>query len=221
MLIAEELHLLLTEQTGAPIAGAGYRAHAEIAALVVDLMLAGRVVVTSDADARFEVVSTAATGSALLDTSLERFSPLSGEKLGDIVTRQDLDPWDDLVTSLVASGVLEQRRKRFLGFRSPYARERDASPEAELRQRLTALLAGSIPPTIADAVLLQLVQAIGVAPRVLSAESGGLDDATLAARIKTLSSGVRIGSVVEAAVEELTLVILAAAILPIFINSLT
>lgn len=221
MLIAEELHLLLTDATGAPVAGAGYRAHAEIAALVVDLVRAGRVAVGSDGDARLEIVSTGPTGSALLDTSLARFAPFDGERLGDVVTRPDLDPWDDIAASLVASGVLEQRRRRFPGITSPYARERDASAEAELRERLAGVLAGDVPPTAADATLLQLVQAIGVAPRVLADESGGLDDAALALRIRALSADVRVAGVVEATVENLTLTILAAAVLPIFLRGLT
>lgn len=221
MLIAEELHLLLTDHTGAPIAGAGYRAHAEIAALVIDLMIAGRLRVGTDEDARVEVTSTVTTGRALLDTALEKISAYDGERLRDIVTLRELDPWDDIVASLVAGGVLAERGTRVFGLGSPYSRVLDATAESRTRQRLADVLASEVEPTLGDAVLLQLLQAIGVAPTVLASEAGGRDPDQLRARIEQVPAGVQIGGVVESTVAPLTQMVMAAAVLPIFLNGLT
>lgn len=221
MFIAEELHLLLTDDAGAPIAGAGYRAHAEITALVVDLMIAGRVRVGTDDDARVEITSTASTGRPLLDAALSRLTPHDGERLREIIVRNDLDPWDEIVASLTSAGVLAERRRRFLGLGSPYAPTVDASAEAELRRRLARVLARELAPDLGDAVLLQLVQAIGVAPAVLAAEVGGLDPDRLRARIDEVTAGVKVGGVVEATVLPMTQMIMAAVVLPLVIGGLT
>jgi len=220
MLVTEELHLLLTDATGSPAPGAGYRAYAEVAALVIDLMLAGRVTVDSDADARVRIVSMEATGDGLLDAGLARLAPFDGERLGEIVMHPDLDPWDDVVAGLVAAGVLEHRRRGIFRITSAYASEVEATPESELRSRLAAVLHTNASPTLRDAVLLMLVQALGLAPRVFADERGDLDEESLKQRIDQAGAGVHVGDAVEDAVIAMMRVIMAAVILPSIINRL-
>ena len=218
MLTTEELHLLLTDDSGSPVPGAGYRAYAEIAALVVDLMLAGCVTVDTDDEARVHLVRATAPSDPLLAAGLVRVEPHDGEKLGDLVTRTELDPWDDIVRSLITKGIVAPGRRGIVG--AGFSRVTDSEPEVELRSRLAGVLSGRIAPTVGDAVLLSLVQALGVAPHVLAAEAGGRDDAALKNRIDEVCAGVRVGGAVEEAILTTTQVIFAPVILPMFINRL-
>lgn len=218
MLVAEELHLLLTDDVGGPVPGAGYRAYAEIAALVVDLMFAGRARIDTDAAAHVHLDASDEAIEELLAAGLTKLRPHDGEPLAEIVRRADLDPWDDIVASLVAKGVLARGRRGLFG--TGYSRTLDPGPANAVRTRLDAVLCGRAAASARDAILLSLIHALGIAPRVLAAPAHGEDDAALARRIDEISAGVRPGDVVEEAIVSTLPVVFAAAILPMLINRL-
>ncbi len=211
MLIVEELHLLLTNAAGKPEQFGTMRAYGETAALVTDLLLAGRLALGDEKRPHVHVVSTEPTGDPVLDRALDRIRRRDGTRLESLVTWGKLDPGDDVVESLVRAGVLTLGERGMLGLGKPRALEADAAPEREIRARLAAVLHGDRPATVADRTLLAVLQALGVAPRVLAAESGGLRAGPLEARIDELVASSPAGSAVDRAVQSMTAALMAAS----------
>ncbi|HWU27562.1 MAG TPA: GPP34 family phosphoprotein, partial [Microbacterium sp.] len=126
MLITEQLHLLLLRPDGRGESSAwSYRAYGEVAAVIVDLALAGRLTVTEEKRPVVHVVSPAPTGHPVLDAALARLAPLSGRRLGSLVSRSALDPKDEVIASLIAQGVLGHGERGFFGLGA------ERTPEAE------------------------------------------------------------------------------------------
>ncbi|NKF30628.1 GPP34 family phosphoprotein, partial [Pseudomonas sp. BGM005] len=77
MLIVEELHMLLLRPDGRIESAVSVnRLYGEVAAVVVDLVLHGRVTVSNEKNPVVDIVSTEPTGNPILDTMLERLMPL-------------------------------------------------------------------------------------------------------------------------------------------------
>lgn len=213
MLICEELHLLLTEPSGkTPWYVGTKRRFAEIAALVMDLMLAGRVRVTDDRTKRVQVLSHEPTGDPVLDGALATLARHDGKAFTRILQVRAMDPKDAVVEALVARGILDRSAAGpFGGVRTP---ERDPMVERRLRERLAAVLAGTAEPSVADATLLSLVQALDAAHVVLKEESAGLGRSALKKRIREIAEHAPAADAVTAAVQELAVVIMTTTMLP-------
>ena len=187
MLIVEELHLLLTRPDGRVESAASVlRLFAAIAAVIVDLALHDRVVVTEEKNPAVQVVSATPTGDPVLDVALARLAPLSGKRLQSLLMRTKLDPLDEVVGSLVAQGVLVRGERGFFGLGSLRTPETDPGPETRIRSRLSAVLAGSAAPTQADLTILAILQGMNAAHGVLRDEAGGVSARQLKQRIELL-----------------------------------
>lgn len=196
MLINEELHLLLHRPDGRPEQAWVHRASGAVAALVVDLTIARRVHVTPQRRPRLHLVSATLTGDPVLDAAIRRLPYYSGRPLDRILTAPRLDPYEHTVTALVADGVLTLGEPR-AGGGFVRAAERDPEPELAIRARLARVIDGVAEPTAADVTLLAILQALGVAPRLLRAERGVLTGRELAARIADLTYTAPLGRPLE------------------------
>ncbi len=218
MLIVEELHLLLLRPDGRTESAVGAsRLFGEIAAVIVDLALHGRVVVTADRKPVVQVLSTEPTGHPILDAALARIAPLSGRRLDALVARSKLDPLEEVVASLVAQGVIVRGERGFLGMGAQRTPETDAAPEAALRARLAGVLAGSIPPSQADLTLLAILQAQNAAHAILRAETSGASARDLKKRIEQLTAGSPAGDAVAAAVAAVVTALMTATLTPVIV----
>lgn len=218
MLIVEELHLLLLRPDGRREGAASVnRLYGEIAAVIVDLVLNGRVTVTAEKHPRVQIVSTEPTGDPVLDGALSRLAPVNGSRLQSLLMRTKLDPLEDVVASLVAQGVLVRGERGFLGLGSQRTPEVDPGPEALLRSRLAAVLAGTAAPAQADLALLSILQGLNAAHPILRAESGGATAGQLKKRIEQLTAGSPAGDAVAKAVNAAVAAVLMAVMTPVFI----
>lgn len=211
MLIVEELHLLLTNPAGKPEQFGTMRAYGEVAALLTDLLVADRVSLTGEKRPRVHVVSDAPTGHPVLDAALPLIRKRDGARLENLVTWGKLDPEDDVVASLVRAGVLVFGDRAMLGLGKARAVEADPAPERQVRARLAAVLRGGSAPTVADATLLATLQGLGVARRILKAESGGMRASELKRRIADLVAGSAVGSAVDRAVQSINAALMTTA----------
>lgn len=151
VLIVEELHLLLLRPDGRnESAASGSRMFGEIAAVIVDLALHGRVVVTAERKPVVQVLSTEPTGHPVLDAALQRVAPLSGRRLDSLVGRSKLDPLEEVVASLPGTGAPSQADLTLLailqaqGAAHAVLRQEAAGASArELKKRIEQLTAGS------------------------------------------------------------------------------
>lgn len=215
MLIVEELHMLLLRPDGRVESSVSVnRLYGEIAAVLADLALAGRIVITHEEHPVVEVVSTEPTGHPVLDSTLVRLTPLRGKRLQSLVVRPKLDPLEVVDESLVVQGVLVRGERGFFGWGSARTPESDPAPERVLRARIAAVLAGTGTPTPADLTLLAILQGLNAAHAILRDESGGLSSRDLGKRIDELTAGSAAGDAVAKAVTAAMTAALMAAITP-------
>lgn len=200
MLITESLHLLLTTPEGTPQTWAS-RSLGANAALVTDLVVAERVVLSDEKRPRVSVVSTAPTGHPVLDPGLALLATRDGKRLDSLVSWARLDPKEAVVESLVAQGVLTLGQRTMLGLGAPRTPERNPEPEQMLRARLAAVLAGQAEADVTETTLLGILQGLGVARTILRAESGELRGGSLKKRIQQVVESSPTGTAVERAVD--------------------
>ncbi|MFJ4223285.1 GPP34 family phosphoprotein [Microbacterium sp. NPDC089695] len=190
MLIVEELHMLLLRPDGRVESSVSVnRLYGEIAAVLTDLALRGRIRITDDRHPVVEIASTEPTGHPVLDETLERLVPLRGKRLQSLVARPKLDPLDVVVESLVVQGVLVRGERGFFGWGSARTPESDPAPELILRARLAEVLAGARTPTRTDLSLLSILQHLGAAHALLREECAGVSASELKTRIGELVAG--------------------------------
>jgi hypothetical protein len=218
MLIVEELHLLLLRPDGRlETSAASYRLFGEVAAVLVDLTLHGRVTVTEGKKSVVQVVSADPTGHPVLDTVLARLVPLSGKRLQSLVHSTKLDPLDEVVASLVAQGVLARGERGFFGWGAERTPESDPGPEALLRSRLAAVIAGTAAPTPADLTLLAILQGLNAAHPLLRHDVGELSAGQLRRRIEALTTGSPAGDAVSLAVTSAIAATMMAVMTPVIV----
>ena len=215
MLIVEELHMLLLRPDGRTESAVSVnRLYGEVAAVIVDLALHGRVTVSDEKNPVVEIVSMEPTGNPILDTTLQRLVPLRGKRLQSLVARPKLDPLEIVVESLVVQGVLVRGERGFFGWGSARTPESDPGPEHLLRSRLAAVLAGAAAPTQADLTLLSILQNLDAAHAILREESGGLSSRDLKKRITELTAGSAAGDAVAKAVHDAIAAAMVAIMTP-------
>ncbi|MEV8175637.1 GPP34 family phosphoprotein [Microbacterium sp. NPDC079176] len=215
MLIVEELHMLLLRPDGRVESAVSVnRLYGEVAAVIVDLALHGRIAVSDEKNPVIEIVSTDPTGNPILDTTLQRLVPLRGKRLQSLVVRPKLDPLEIVVESLIVQGVLVKGEGGFFGWGSARTPESDSTPEQALRARLAAVLAGTGAPTQADLALLAILQNLNAAHAILREECGGLSSRDLKKRIEQLTAGSRAGDAVAKAVNDAITAAMVAIMTP-------
>lgn len=215
MLIVEELHMLLLRPDGRVESAVSVnRLYGEVAAVIVDLVLHRRVVVSEGKNPTVEIVSTEPTGNPILDSTLERLVPLRGKRLQSLVTRPKLDPLEVVVESLVVQGVLVRGERGFFGWGSARTPESDPAPEMVLRSRLAAVIAGTGAPTQADLALLSILQNLNAAHAILRDQCAGMSARDLKKRIADLTAGSAAGDAVAKAVNDAITAAMVAIMTP-------
>ncbi|MFJ2544255.1 GPP34 family phosphoprotein [Microbacterium sp. NPDC087589] len=215
MLIVEELHMLLLRPDGRVESAVSVnRLYGEVAAVIVDLALHGRISVSDEKNPVVDIVSTEPTGNPILDTTLQRLVPLRGKRLQSLVVRPKLDPLEVVVESLVVQGVLVRGERGFFGWGSARTPESDSTPEQMLRSRLAAVLAGTGAPTKADLALLSILQNLNAAHAILRDECGGMSARDLKKRIEALTAGSPTGDAVAKAVNDAIAAAMVAIMTP-------
>lgn len=190
------------------------RLYGEVAAVIVDLALHGRIAVSDEKNPVVEIVSTDPTGNPILDTTLQRLVPLRGKRLQSLVVRPKLDPLEIVVESLIVQGVLVRGERGFFGWGSARTPESDSTPEQALRARLAAVLAGTGAPTQADLALLAILQNLNAAHAILREECGRLSSRDLKKRIEQLTAGSQAGDAVAKAVNDAITAAMVAIMTP-------
>ena len=142
MLICEKLFLLLTKDSGSPESRLADAAYGLNGALLVDLLLAGRVALNEDRNPRINIVNPAPTGHPVLDRALQILPAKNGKRFSSLVPWGKLNPTRDIVTSLSAAGIIAVDTGGLLGSFSPRYPTVDPVPEQQLRNHLYAVLRG-------------------------------------------------------------------------------
>jgi hypothetical protein len=217
MLICEELFLLLRRDDGKPESAMAQRGYGIAAAIITDLVVAGRITLSDDKDPRMTVLVPAPVGHPALDAAMERLAQRDGKKLSSLVTDGKVARETEVAEALAAAGVIRIEEKRALGLVPERYPVVDAEPERRIRERLRTVLRGST-PTPADASLLAILQGLEVAPKVLEDEKGTLGRRELKKRIEEVSDDVAAGGAVAKAVAAMNTAMMTAVIVPIVVS---
>ncbi|GAA1451152.1 hypothetical protein GCM10009641_85060 [Mycobacterium cookii] len=217
MLIAEELFLLLRRDDGKPESAMAHRGYGFAAALLTDLVVAGRITLSDDKDPRMSIPHAGPVGHPALDAAMTRLEARDGKKLSSLVTDGKLAREAELARALRAAGVIRIEEKRVLGLVPESYPVVDPEPERRVRERLRTVLLGGTPST-GDAALLAILQGLGLAPKVLEDEKGVLGNEELAQRIEEASGDVATGDAVGKAVAAMNTAMMTAVILPIVVS---
>ena len=213
MLIVEELFLLLRRDDGKPESVSAQRGYGLAAAVITDLVLAGRITLSDHKDPRMSVLQPGPVGHPALDAAMDRLQERDGKRLSSLVTDRRLAVEQQVATALAADGVVGVEEKRALGLVPARYPVRDPEPERRVREQLRTVLAGGTPRT-EDATLLAILQGLGVATKVLADERGTLGRRELKRRIEEVSTEIPAGEAVAKAVAAMNTAIMTAAILP-------
>ncbi|GAB3019559.1 hypothetical protein GCM10011376_29150 [Nocardioides flavus (ex Wang et al. 2016)] len=214
MLIAEELFLLLRRDDGKPENAMAYRGYGLAAALITDLVVAERIMLSDDRDPRLKVLLPGPVGHPALDAAMARLEQRDGKKLSSLVTDGKIAREKELAEALAADGVIRIEEKRALGLFPERYPVVDPEPERRTRERLRTVLIGGT-PTPADASLLAILQGLDVAPKVLEEEKGDLGKKELKRRIEEISTDVAAGDAVAKAVAAMNAAVMTAVVFPV------
>ena len=176
MLICEELFLLLTKDSGAFESYGGNDQLGLRGAVLLDLVLAGRLSLSPDKHPRLTVLDTSPTGHAALDEALAVLPAKNGKKLSSLINWGGLKPRDAVAAQLQGAGVIERTGGGLFGLATRFP----------TRERLYAVLHGERPATHADIALLGILQGMGLAAKVLTPAQTGLGRGELKRTIKGL-----------------------------------
>jgi hypothetical protein len=151
------------------------------------------------------------------DKVLARAAQKEGAKLSALVQDGRMNPEAEVVAELERQGVVTVVPKRLLGLVAEKRPTVDPGPEREIRERLRTVLIGG-QPSATDATLLAILQALGVAKKVLDRESEGMSAKQLKQRVEEASREVPVGAALKRAIDSLNTAILTAVIIPVVVT---
>lgn len=207
--LADDFLLLALDDRGANLVGDPGLDYGLAGAVLLDLMLAGRLDLAGD---RVVVADATPVGDPVADAALERVAaareprkpdawiqPLSDGLRGRLLERQ------------VEAGVLrvEQDRVLWVFPRTRYASATGAEPavESAVRRELTAAIDGTGAVPARTAALLGLVQAVGLAGRLFPDR----DSKALKARLGEIAAGNWAAEAVQQSIARIQAVIASMA----------
>lgn len=206
MLIAEDLLLLLTDDvTGRSVVDGERLTNALAGAVLVELVLAGRLAATDPgrwgSGTRVAVVDGTPLGDPLLDEALARAAarrqPVTAQSLLSALGKGLAD---SLRTRLAARGILRAEEGRTLGiFPTRVWLAADSRHEAQLRTALWEVVVRGRDPRPHEACLVSLLHALDQVPKQFRAD--GVTQRQLRTRAQALAQGNIGGEAVRRAVE--------------------
>lgn len=217
MLLAEDLLLLLTDDTSGRLAVPGAQADAGLSgAVLAELALMGKVDLTGEADAgkpgRLVVRDPSPAGDAVLDAALAIVIAHPGKKPSAAIGPLGKNLRQTLHDRLAASGVLHAGQARILGiFPAHRWPALDTSHEEQLRQQLAGALTGQASPDSRAAALIALLHALKCEHKVIDPRQYGLSRRQLRARAEEITKGSWAAAAVHQVIDETILAMTAAA----------
>ncbi|MFC9504424.1 GPP34 family phosphoprotein [Streptomyces sp. NPDC057002] len=167
LIVEDVLLLMLDDEYGIP-AGAGTLHHTLGGAVLVELALLGRIE-PEDSRAWFTGTKVLATGSGSLPDPLLRsaYDTIAARprQVQSLLVTIGSGLWKPLTDRLVKRGLLRRERKRLLGlFPTTSLPAADTGHEAELRERMRAVLEHGEEPDARLAAIIALISAGGTLP---------------------------------------------------------
>ncbi|WP_159612834.1 GPP34 family phosphoprotein [Glutamicibacter sp. JC586] len=214
MLISEKLYLLMADNQQKPeavMAAAGYGMNA---AVLSDLMIAGRIALSDDRPARIKLIGAGPCPDPVLASPLEKLEKKEGVSLDAAVKIPSLCDVRLVTDSLAKAGVVEYGARTLLGLGKERVNILNDQIERQIRADLGAELHGKKPAGISDTTVLAILQALGIAQEVLEQEISPMSEGQAKARIAELAQDSPTADSAQRAVAQVNSIITSEPVIP-------
>lgn len=216
MLIASDLLLLLTDDRTGKLRVASSQADIALGgALLVELAIAGRVLLAGDAGlvrrGRLTVTDTSTTSDPLLDEALSGLAATQGRDPKAVVRALGKGLRPRLAARLAEQGVLREEHGRILGL-VPVSRwpSSDTAHEDSVRALLVAALRTGSTDDAHIAALVSLLHALKAITKVVDPARLGMTNRELNANAKRIAEGDWVSEAVREAIDAMLAAVIAA-----------
>ncbi|GED04941.1 hypothetical protein AUR04nite_04730 [Glutamicibacter uratoxydans] len=213
-MLCQMLYLLLTKDDGKPESVMAQMGYGMNAAVLSDLMLAGRIELTDEKRPRVLVLDEGPCTDPLLAAALAKLAKKHGKRLESVVTISNLCDIRLVTDSLASAGIVEYGERGFFGLGKERAVVLKPELEAQIRASLRAAIHGEKEPELEDVTLLSILQGLDLAPKVLAMELAPLNRKQAKERIKYLAQNSPTGDAVGKAVAAMNTVLMTTVIMP-------
>jgi len=214
MLISEKLYLLMADNHHQPevvMSRAGYGMNA---AVLSDLMIAGRVAFSEDPDARIQLIGAGPCPDPVLAQPLERLQKKGAASIGEAVKIPSLCNVRRVTDSLAKQGIVEYGAKRMFGLGKERVHVLNEQIERQIRTDLAAEIHGERIPGTSDCAVLAILQATGKTHQVLTEELSSMSEPQTRERIAEIAQDTPAVDFAQRAVATMNTIITSDRVIP-------
>jgi hypothetical protein len=216
MLLAEDLLLLVTEDTSGRLCAPGAQVDVGLAgANLLELAMMRKADLSGEGDegtpGRIVVRDPSPTGDEVLDAALKILIARQGSKPSAVIKPMGRNLRGTLYGRLADAGVLRAEQSRNLGV-FPVRRwpAQDAAHEAEVHRMVTQALVQPTTPDTRTAALIALVHALKCEHKIVDPRPYGLSRRQLRERAAEIAKGNWASEAVRKVIEEMIAAVVAA-----------
>ncbi|MEU5832191.1 MULTISPECIES: GPP34 family phosphoprotein [Actinomycetes] len=214
MLIAEKLYLLMADDSEKPetvVSATGYGMNA---AIITDLMIAGRVALSEDQHRQIHLIGAGPCPDPVLAAPLEKLEKRGNLSLDEAVKINSLCDARSLTDSLAKAGIIEYGERTLLGLGKQRVRIINQQIQRQIRTDLQGALHGQKIPGTSDTTVLAILQAIGLVNHVLEDELAPMSGSQAQSRIAELAQDSPAADSAQRAVAAMNAAIVTQRVIP-------
>lgn len=212
MLIVEKLYLLMANDAQKPEAVASTTGYGMNAAVIADLMVAGRVNLSENEPKRIQLIGAGPCPDPVLAGPLNKLEKKEGLPLDEAVKISGLCEIRLVTDSLAKAGIVAYGKKTLLGLGKARVQIINEQIQQQIKKDLQAALQGQKNLTASDTTALAILQAVGLTRVILDEELTQLPASKVQERIQELIQQSPVADSAQRAVASLSTVITAAGI---------
>ncbi|UYQ77147.1 GPP34 family phosphoprotein [Glutamicibacter sp. JL.03c] len=214
MLITEKLYLLMANNHPKPEAVMSQARYGMNAAVLSDLMIAGRIAFSEDPDSRIKFIGAGPCPDPVLAEPLEKLERKSITSLGAAVKVPSLCNVRRVTDSLAKQGILEYGSKTMLGLGKERVHVLNEQIERQIRHDLAAEIQGERIPGVIDCAVLSILHATGTTQQVLADELTSMSGPQARERIVEIAQDSPAADSAQRAVATMNVMITNERIIP-------
>ncbi|MGH3654714.1 GOLPH3/VPS74 family protein [Glutamicibacter sp.] len=213
-MITEKLYLLMANDAEKPESVVSATGYGMNAALISDLMIAGRVALSDDQQRQIQLVGAGPCPDPVLAAPLAKLEKKERLSLDEAVKISGLCDARLVTDSLAKAGIVEYGERTLLGMGKKRVHIINEQIQRQIRTDLQAALHGQKIPGVSDTTVLAIVQAIGLAPELLKDEIAPMAAGEAQARIKELAQDSPVADSAQRAVAAMNAAITTQRVIP-------
>lgn len=214
MLISEKLYLLMANNHPKPEAVMSQAGYGMNAAVLSDLMIAGRVAFSDDPESRIQLIGAGPCPDPVLAQPLEKLEKKAVTTLGEAVKIPSLCNVRRVTDSLAKQGIIEYGAKSLFGLGKERVRVLNDQIERQIRHDLAAEMHGEKTAGISDSAVLSILQATGKTHQILAEELSSMSEPQARERIAEIAQDTPAADSVQRTVVTMNVIITSERLIP-------